>query len=149
MKYILSIVLSFFVIACVVSCNRYDGDSYDLSDKTQHYMRFTSKVPLEDTEANTFTFTLQTRVGFTEDLTVNYSIQLDGQAEMNYTITYPKNTISLPLTYTPPVGTVPATASSIDGVITLKSAVGARTGTLRIGYPETGDETIPITIIKR
>lgn len=133
------------------ACKKYDGDSYDFSDKTKHYMIFTASTVTfndgiddkgtedEDDDVYKLTsknITLSTRVGFVDPIQTSYTIKIDGGATETLNYTYPSFTTSKAIATTIDASKFPAGVNVITGTITLNSATGDQYGPLTIGYPK-------------
>lgn len=138
----------------VTSCKKYDGDSYDFSDKEKNYIRFASVAPIEfntpeeDSLENVYypfsmeEIAVETRVAFTEDITFEYTVTIDGQAPETHTGTLPRGSTSTSIMVGIPEDKFPDDVDVITGKIELISASGPSYGNLRLGYPKEGNQVI-------
>ncbi len=141
-----NILLTFFTLTiltfAVSGCKKYAGDSYDFSDTTKHYMKFssTSALTFNNSVANNAyvltskNVTVQTRVGFVDSIRV--SLAVDGGTSQTLNYTYPPFTTSKAFAVTLGNSIFPAGVNVVTGTITLKSATGDKYGPLVIGYPD-------------
>ncbi len=151
-------LLAAFAIIALASCKKYDGDSYDFSDKVKDYMRFTPGqfvvVNAETADsiigADTFyyyvespgEFDVETRVGFTEDIQFNYRVSLDNgpTEDRQGTMAMGTSLETLELAYGEDAFS--AGDSILTGQIELLNASGGKYGNLIIGYPKEGSNAI-------
>ena len=152
-KYNSALFVMLSLILSLSACKKYDGDSYDLSQKTSNYLRFTPGQELifngmtvdttidgedyfyyaEDVQS----FKIETRVAFTENVTVNYSITPEAGASENISakLERQKNSQTEELTF--PMAGFGGADSMIAGQIKLVS----NSANLTLGYPQAGDNT--------
>lgn len=157
-------LLIFGAVVALASCKKYDGDSYDFSNKTKDYIRVTPGQALEintttvDTVIGTDTFyyfveepamfRVETRMAFGEDVTFNYAVNIDNGASENR-----QGVLEKGVTFTDvDLGFDEAAFgadSAISGTVILTGASGAAYGSLRLGYPlENSNISIPFTANK-
>ena len=152
----------------VTSCQKYDGDSYDFSNKENNYITFSKVAPvtvngalLTDDEDEVILDSLgnpypiykpvdvvvETRMAFTEDITYTYVITLDGFETKTATGTLKAGTTSSKITLDYPESVFPDGLSETEGTLVLIKANGEKYGDLRIGYPKVGGKTkIDLTV---
>lgn len=137
----------------IVACKKYEGDSYDFSDKEKHYIRFADRTPLEFNEAledslgdeyypfEEQSVVVEVRQVFTEDITYKYSVDLDGNVSTHTgVIPRGKNSSEIILGFDEDAFT--DSVDVIAGKIQLLEASAPNYGELRIGYPKEGNQVI-------
>lgn len=147
------------------ACQKYDGDSYDFTNKERNYINFTDddpvgvneEVEVEMVDTNEVEYhiyepvdvSVDTRMAFTEDIHYSYVIKLEGFETKTGSGIIKMGTTSSTITLDYPEDVFPAGVEEAEGTLELTGANGAKYGDLRMGYPNVGDQiVIPLTVYK-
>lgn len=146
----------------VTSCQKYDGDSYDFSNKEKDYITFSKISPVSvnnnllkdsldevvlDSLGDPYPIykpvdiTVVTRMAFTEDITYTYIITLEGFEPQTRTGILKMGSTSSTITLDYPESVFPSGVTEAEGTVVLTQAKGEKYGELRIGYPKVGEKT--------
>ena len=129
----------------MLSCKKYNGDSYDFSNTVPQYLMFsTTSLTFNDKESEGLYVStpknaiLTSRIGLKDAINAVLTIQVTGGISRTVNVTYNKfaTTQSVPITITE--SDFPSGVNTINGTITLTSA----SGDLRLGYPTSSKGTV-------
>ena len=155
----------------VTSCQKYDGDSYDFSNKEKNYVRMakaTTQVVVNgpaavdslgevilDSLGNSYSMyapaevSIETKMSFTEDITYTYVIELDGFEPKPGSGVLKKGTTSSKILLDYTEEDFPAEMLETEGTIKLTGANGVAYGDLRLGYPKVGSNlSVALFVLK-
>ena len=143
-NYILLFTLVFLTM--FTSCKKYAGDSYDFSNTQKNYVRFASIANLSfnpDGKLAARNITFQSRVAYTENINIAYSINIEGQQDKKQLTTIlPWGTTGVAVPITIPASYFSDSQNTLSGTIKIESASGVNYGDLRVGYPNQGDASV-------
>lgn len=125
-KYLLSVLI--FAVA-MVSCDGYDGDSYDFSNSLPNYVEFSSIKALSVAAGANAAFTVVTRSSYSKDVNVTVKIEGGSIETASKVIVLKKMTTSIASNFT-----IPASTPSGSGFkITIVSASSDGIESIRLG----------------
>lgn len=155
----------------VASCQKYDGDSYDFSNKEVNYTRLSNAStpvtvngdvevdslgdPILDSLGEPYPIykpvnvTVETRMAFTEDINYTYVIKLNGFETKTGAGVIKMGATNSKISLDYPESAFPSGIKEAEGTIELIGANGTKYGDLRMGYPNVGDNLkISLDVIK-
>lgn len=153
------------------ACKKYDGDTYDFSNSTKHYMRFATvnnvKINADTVEIDSIIgtetvkyyyhvegpgiATIETRVGFAEPISITINKKPEGSNDEVLNFTYPQFVLNNKLEINGSAADIANTTTEDEstGTLTLISATAGNYGPLVTGYPTaTKNVTINYTYYK-
>ena len=158
LKYALVVALGATALS---ACKKYPGDTYDFSQTSVNYVRFSSAAPIEVNAETIDTFqidpvtadtvlgyyyveapgkvTVESRVAYTTPVNFTLKVKSVAFAERTINGTIPAQALNVAVPIAFPAADFNG-AEEITGTIELVSAEANGT-TLRLGYPKVGDRT--------